>query len=338
MLPQTHEMPELSVIMPAYNEELFLEEAIQSILGQSFSDFQLTIVNDNSTDGTQKIIERFVHSDPRVSCIQNTTNLGPAKSRNLAIDGTNTPFIAFMDADDIAVSTRFEKQLAFLRKNPTIGVCGSWSIVFGDKKAVLSNDVDHEKIKVGFLSHCAVHNPTVMLRRSSLGALRFDEKMMVGEDYSLYSQLIATAKFHNLPEKLMYYRWHQNNISQTRITALHASELAIRSKQLSNLGIRPEDPNLQNYIYTVSLKRRQSQESTIKTIRCGQRLLELNRDLAYFDQKILEKHIHTVLIRTIRNTAKYNRSFLKYLKNESGFFAKMPKVDFVVLFLKSFFN
>ena len=331
-------MPELSVIMPAFNEELFLEEAIQSIRNQSFSDFQLIIVNDNSSDGTQEIIDRFVMSDPRVSCIQNATNLGPARSRNLAIECTNTPFIAFMDADDIAISTRFEKQLAFLKANPSIGVCGSWSIVFGDKKAVLSNDVDHKKIKVGFLSHCAVHNPTVLLRRSSLGDMRFDETMMVGEDYSLYSQLIATTKFHNLPEKLMYYRWHKNNISQTRINALHASERAIRAKQLSNLGIKPEDPELQNYIYAVSLQRKQSPASTIKTIRCGERLLTLNRKLLYFDQKIFEKHINTVLIRTIRNTAKYDRRFLKYIKNESGFFSKMPKVDFAVLFIKSFFK
>ena len=331
-------MPELSVIMPAYNEELFLEEAIQSILNQSFFDFKLIIINDNSTDGTQAIIDRFIKLDPRVCSISNPTNLGPAKSRNIAIDSTNTSFIAFMDADDIAVSTRFEKQLAFLKKNPDIGVCGSWSFVFGDKKAVLSNDVEHEKIKVGFLSHCAVHNPTVMLRRTSLGNMRFDESMMVGEDYSLYSQLIASTKFHNLPKKLMYYRWHHNNISKTRIAALHSLELEIRANQLSNLGIKVTDPDIRNYIYAVSLKRKQSQECVIKTIQCGQNLVELNKTYAYFDKKIFEQHVYTILIRTIRNTVKYDRGFLKYLKNESGLFVKIPKLDFAVMFLKSFFN
>lgn len=331
-------MPELTVIMPAYNEEFFLEEAIQSILNQSFSNFKLVIVNDNSTDGTQKIIDRFIELDKRVCCIRNKTNLGPAKSRNLAIDTATTEFIAFMDADDNAIPTRFEKQLNFLKTHLQVGVCGSWSTVFGDKNKMLRNNVEHDEIKVGFLSHCAIHNPTVLLRKECLGNLRFDEHMIVGEDYSLYSQLIAKTKFYNIPESLMFYRWHPNNISKTRIETLHFFELEIRAKQLENLGINPKDPNIENYIYAVSLKKNEPKESIIKTIKSANKLKENNKKYNYFDQSIFEKHIDTTVIRTIRNAKSYDRDFYKYVKNESGYFSKIPKLDVAILFLKSYFN
>lgn len=331
-------MSELTVIMPVYNEELFLEEAIESILNQTFSDFKLVIINDNSTDETEKIITRFKERDKRIEYRKNKTNLGPAISRNMAIDDASTEFIAFMDADDKAVATRFETQMKFLKSNPEIGVCGTWSTFFGEKNKVLSNNITHDEIKVGFLSHCAIHNPTVMLRRKCLGDLRYDENMVVTEDYSLFSQLIATTKFHNIPESLMFYRWHANNISKTLKDRRANFEFKIRTKQLENLGIDPNDPKIENYVWAIVLKRKQSTESIMDTIKCANTLKSINNERKYFDQKLFEDHVDTIIIRTIRNAHSYDRAFYRFLKQESGYFSKIPKLDLAILRFKSYIN
>lgn len=331
-------MSVLTVIMPVYNAELYLEESIESILNQTFSDFTLILINDNSSDDSQAIIDHFTEVDPRVQCIKNNNNLGPAKSRNIAIDSVKTEFIAFMDADDKAIPTRFEKQLNFLKSNPEVGVCGSWSTFFGEKNNVLSHNVNHDEIKVGFLSHCAILNPTVLLRRASLGNLRFPEYMIVAEDYSLYSQLISITRFHNIPQSLLFYRWHPKNTSKTKIENLKSFEFEIRVKQLENLGIQPDNPNIENFINAVSLRKREANESIIKTIKSSNILKDLNRKTHYFNQSIFENHIDTTIIRTIRNAKSYDRSFYNYVKNESGYFSKIPKLDAAIMFLKSYFN
>lgn len=328
-------MLELTVIMPVYNGELFLEESIDSILNQTFFEFTLVIINDNSNDNTQEIIDRYIDLDKRVSCLKNNKNLGPAKSRNLAIDVANTEFIAFMDADDRAIPLRFEKQLNYLKTHPNVGVCGSWFTFFGKKNKVVKHNINHDEIKVGFLSHCAIGNPTVMLRQSSLGNLRFNEQMIVAEDYSLYSQLIANTEFHNIPESLLFYRWHPHNISQTKTKNLEAFEFSIRAQQLENLGISSDNPNLEHYVYAVSLKRNQPKESIIKTIKAANKLKELNKEYQYYNQHIFEKHIDKIIVRTIRNAKNNDRDFYKYVKNESGFFSKITKLDATIFFLKS---
>lgn len=324
--------------MPVYNGELFIEEAIKSILNQTFSSFTFLIINDKSTDGTQKIIDRFVEIDKRISCIKNSINLGPAKSRNLAIDMVTTKFIAFMDADDKAIPTRLEKQMNFLESHPEIGVCGSWSTFFGEKDKMLKHNINHDDIKVGFLSHCAILNPTVLLRTKSLGVLRFNESMIVAEDYSFYSQLIAKTKFYNIPESLLFYRWHPNNISKTKVENLKLFQFQIRAKQLENLGISAEDPSIENYVFAVSLKRDETKESVVKTIKCANKLKELNKNTQYFDQNIFEKHLETTIIRTIRNAKNYDKKFYNFVKNESGYYSLIPKLDVAILFLKSYFS
>lgn len=324
--------------MPVYNGEVFLGEAIDSILNQTFSDFIFIIVNDNSTDTTQQIIDNYINLDKRVQCIKNDTNLGPAKSRNLAIDTANTEFIALMDADDKAVHTRFEKQLDYLKKHPNVGVCGTWFTFFGQQKKVVKHNINHEEIKVGFLRSCTIGNPTVMFRISSLGDFRFNESMKIAEDYSLWSQLIAHTKFHNIPESLLYYRWHINNVSQVQTDNLEEFDFSIKANQLEHLGIQPNNPDLKFYVFAVSLKRNQTKESIIKTIKAANELKEANKKIQYYDPSIFEKHIDKTIVRTIRNAEDTDRQFYKYVKNESGFFAKIPKLDVVILFLKSYFK
>src|SRR3990167_8750512 len=118
-------MKKLTVIMPVYNGEKYLKEAVDSVLNQTFADFDLLILNDNSSDGTASILEEYAQKDARVVVVTKTSNEGPANLRNEGIDKANTPLIALLDADDIALPTRFEKQIHVLEENEDLELCGT---------------------------------------------------------------------------------------------------------------------------------------------------------------------------------------------------------------------
>ncbi len=332
-------MCEITVIMPVYNGEKYLAEAINSVLNQTFTDFTLLVLNDNSTDSTAKILEGFKKQDSRVQVITKETNVGPANLRNEGIEKANTKFIALLDADDIALPTRFEKQLKVLKENPEIGVCGTWFTIFGDKKEkTLKHAINHDDLKVQFLKSCGIGNPTVMFKKAVLGDLKFEHKYVPAEDYGLWSQLIAQTKFHNIPESLLKYRWHTNNISQTKIENLRKSNFLIRVKQLEHIGIKATDEKIKYYVNAVALKKKQCIEDVITTIEAANHIKNNNKKYNYYKQDILENHIDTVIIRTIRNAAHYNLSFYNYLKKESGYFSKISLIDKTLICLKSFFK
>lgn len=330
-------MPLLTVIMPVYNGEKFLKESIDSVLNQTFSDFKLLVLDDNSQDQTAKILEDYQHKDSRIEVITKSKNVGPANLRNEGIEIAKTEFIALLDADDIALPTRFEKQIDFLNTNSEYGVCGTWFTFFGDKEnKTIKHHEAHDTLKVEMLSNCCIGNPTVMFKKSHLGDLRFDNQYVPAEDYGLWSQLIANTKFHNIQESLLFYRWHPNNISQTKADNLRTSEVLIRAKQLEHIGIQSTDPDLDFYVNTVSLQRKQSSESIIKTIKAANKLIELNKKQNYYNQAIFEKHIEKIIVRSIRNAKHFDKFLYRYIKNESEYFSKIPTIDALLLYMKSY--
>ena len=131
--------------MPAYNAEKYIAESIESILSQTFTDFEFIIINDASTDSTKEIIESF--QDSRIILINNEQNLGVAKSLNIGIATAKGKYIARMDADDISLPERFQTQFNFMEKNPDIDICGSWARMFGDKDDCMQTLQNHEDIR-----------------------------------------------------------------------------------------------------------------------------------------------------------------------------------------------
>ena len=329
-------MRKLTVIMPVFNGEKYLSEAINSVLQQTFSDFYFLIFNDNSTDNTLNILNDFALKDSRIKVFSTKENFGPGKLRNQGIDLATTPYIAFLDADDIALPNRFEKQITFLENNSEYGLCGSWFTVFGDKKEkVIKHAVEHEYLKVQFLHSCGLGNSTVMFKKMALNNLRFENEFFVAEDYALWSELIAQTKIYNIPESLVKYRWHATNISKSKADEMEKAELSIKKRQLKRLNINYEDSNY--YVNAVSLKRKQSIEEIKKTISASYKLLEKNKIIKFYNQEIFQKHIEKTILRTIRNAKKNNFSYFKYLKNESVYFSKIKMLDKIILFFKCLF-
>ncbi len=328
-------METLTVIMPVYNSEKYLKEAIESILNQTYEDFKFVIINDNSNDDSQAIIDHYSKKDSRILALKNNTNLGPAQTRNKAINLAQTDLVALMDADDIALPKRFEKQIDFLTKNNDYGVCGTWFTIFGDKKnKTVKHKESHDELKVRMLSSFCLGNPTTMFKKSHLGDLKFETKFVPAEDYGLWSQLIAKTKFHNIQESLLLYRWHANNISQTKEENLRKAEVTIKKKQLINLGISIDNTKINSYLNAVCLKRNLNKNQIKSTIEASKELKGLNTKLEFYNNNIFKNHIDKVILRTIRNSSHYNMDFYKYIKNESGYYSQISTLDTIVLFFK----
>jgi glycosyltransferase involved in cell wall biosynthesis len=230
--------PLISVIMPAYNAEKYIQEAIDSILNQSHSNLELLIFNDGSSDSTRKIIDSY--SDERIKKIFADKNSGVVAARNHCIDLAKGKYIALMDADDIASHDRFEKQLALLEVDGC-DVCGSehWSL--NQLTGVLKRSKDRHTdadLRALLSVYCSMCNSAVMVRAEIMKRYKYDAVIPVAEDYYLWVQL-ATAgyRFANLAERLVTYRQYPEQSSSKHIEKFKVATTEIMGRYLQKLGI-----------------------------------------------------------------------------------------------------
>ncbi|MBO7098212.1 MAG: glycosyltransferase [Alphaproteobacteria bacterium] len=203
--------PKVSVLMPIYKTpEKYLREAIESILTQTFTDFEFLILDDCPEDNRKSIVQSY--RDDRIKYFQNESNLGISRSRNKLIDLSKGTYLAVMDHDDISMPTRFEKEVLYLDNNPDIGVVSS------NIKDIVKNNISHRPaddhaIKVTLMGGCTVMHPASMIRKSVLtqNNLHYEEEFSPAEDYALWCRLIGVTKFHHLQEILFKYRNHKQN-------------------------------------------------------------------------------------------------------------------------------
>lgn len=210
--------PAISVIFPVYNGEAYLQQAIQSVLEQSFRDFELIIINDGSTDNSEKII--FSFNDPRIIYLKNESNSGLIFTLNRAIALAKGNYIARMDADDICLSERLEKQKDFLDKNPEIDVVGSL-IRFIDENSQPDGQpvfdkktISNESIRKILPTENSFSHPTIMARSAILKEFKYKSYQKNIEDYDLWLRLQNNhKKMAKIPEVLLLYRIHSESIT-----------------------------------------------------------------------------------------------------------------------------
>lgn len=331
--------PRISVIMPVYNASAYLAESIESILNQTFKNFELIILNDCSTDNSKDIIEHFLSKDNRILFIDKKQNVGPASLRNEGIELAKGEFIALNDSDDISLPTRFEKQLKVFENDVNLCVCGSWYTIFGEglKNKIIKNTEEDAKLKVDFLDNCHIGNSTVTFRKALIGNNRFNPDYVPAEDYELWARLIKNTKFYNIQESLLLYRWHSTNISQTKKENTQRALDLIKLSQLRYLGIN-DTFKIDGFINATIFRKNLNPNQVMDSIKSGKILIENNEQLKNFNPILLQNHIEKVLIRTIRNANKYNKSFYDNLIHQKWIYAKMPFIDKIILFLKCFAN
>ncbi len=225
----------ISVVMPVYNAEKYVIEAVESILNQSYSDFEFIIIDDCSTDSSYQILQSYVTKDHRIKLFKNEINSKLPKTLNFGISQATGKYIARMDADDIALPERFAKQVAFMEANPKIGVCGTWLKVFNENIKSIQSErcypCDPEILKLNMLFvECSIAHPSVMIRRSVFYNNQPYEQEYIAkaEDYELWCRLIRRGVlFANLPEFLLYYR-----VTPSQISQVYSQNLSNSSKEI----------------------------------------------------------------------------------------------------------
>lgn len=233
--------PRVSVIMPAHNATAFIKPAIESILNQTFKDFELIVVNDGSTDQTAGVVRGLAKTDSRIKLISYKHNKGESVAANIGFVQARGRYIARMDADDLSHPQRLEKQVAFLNKHPRFVVVGSQSWIIDEQSKIIGQKLfplKHKQIyqEYGFL-HPILH-PSIMVRRS---LLPWSDKLWANEgepndDYFTLFHLLSCGRFANLKQKLVSYRMHGNNKSLQNIKAKFINSSRIRFYAMKHLG------------------------------------------------------------------------------------------------------
>lgn len=210
----------ISVIMPVYNGEKYLRETIDSILCQTFTDFEFIIINDASKDSTEDIIKSY--KDDRIVYLKNEQNLGVAGTLNRGLDTAKGEYIARMDADDIALPERFEKQVGYMDKHENCVICGSNVVFFGAQNGISDVPITDAQIRANLLFDTSFAHPTVMIRHSfvKINNLRYNIKYERIEDYAMWMDFaeVGNGTFYNILEPLLKYRIHPNQVTHKEIS------------------------------------------------------------------------------------------------------------------------
>lgn len=320
-------MTMISVVMPVYNGEKYLREAIDSILNQTCTDFEFIILNDASTDETEEII--LSYDDPRIIYVKNETNLQTANTLNKGITLAKGKYIARMDADDISLPERFEKQVRFMEDNPDIDVCGSWIKRFGMQNMICRVPETHDEIMTGLLFGCTFVHPAIMGKRSFFLEHRYSEDYNRAEDYDLWVRTVKGSEFANLPDVLLLYRIHKEQAYKVFKDVQRMQTMQIKYNFLSDFKSRTGDENLYDIVRVMTLVTEPSpaMEKTLLLF------LESNRELAFFSPELLEKRASLryleliVFKRSLRN-------LLSFINSPLRRYAQLSFLDAYEIFIK----
>lgn len=208
--------PIISIILPAYNAESTIKDSIQSVIDQTYKNWELIIINDGSKDKTESVIQCF--NDDRIIYIKNDSNRGLIFTLNLGIAKSKGKYIARMDADDISFPDRIQKQFLYMENHPETILCGTWCKTFGEgvKSQIKKMYETDKEIKDHFLFLIPVIHPTVLIRKSVLDTNKiiYDTNYRDAEDYKMWFDLMDFGSFYNLQEVLLNYRISKTQVSQ----------------------------------------------------------------------------------------------------------------------------
>ena len=284
-------LPFISVLMPVYNGAKHLREAIDSILTQTYDDFELIIIDDCSKDNTVEIVKSY--TDKRIILLQNEVNLRTASSLNKAIGLAKGKYLARMDQDDISYPNRFEKQVAFLERNPDYGICGTQIRNFGEHVAEETDTnfpLTYEELQLMNLFFVAFAHTTVMMRRSTLidNDLRY-RVGVIAEDYSLWKQILLIAKGRNLDKVLMKRRIHGTSTTSTLFRIIEKDMETMRKEYVKDLL-----PNYNQYLYDFFC----SSSQTLRKLAINQFSKTQTKFEPYLFEKYMIKYNEYFLYRT----------------------------------------
>ena len=288
-------LPLISCIMSCYERYDYLLEAVDSILAQSYANFEIIVVLEKSSE--QSDIEKVLKSlkDDRIKIIKNTKKLGFPASLNVGIDAAKGMYIARMDDDDISLPCRFATQVKFMEKNNDIGIVGSAMVVFGQENSFAPVFCDSEYLKASTLVESPFKHPTVMMRKNLLDKykLRYDPDYFT-EDYELWSRAVYDFPTANIPEALVCYRAHNQQATSSGTNSneqkIHTSHKKVMAKQIEKyLGLRLTDNELELLQTRKGYNDAIPDKNGIARLKkkAVEKIIEANRKSGVYDNEIL---------------------------------------------------
>jgi glycosyltransferase involved in cell wall biosynthesis len=299
-------IPVITVLMPVYNGEQFIKEAIESILSQSFTNFEFLIIDDGSTDTTPQIVQSYV--DSRIRYIKNEKNLGISHTLNKGLEMASAELIARMDADDISYPNRLQKQYEYLESHPSCALLSSWAreiLENGEPIKVEEWESDTYYYNLNF--ECVIYHPTVMYRRSvviDIGGY----SIPYCEDYDLWWKIARDFEIHNLSEVLIDYRSTTSSLS--RVTKKEEYENAQQQLVLRNI-IHYTGPKFHLKEYELAYLR--YEPDMILKQNNLQAIITCFDKLNYISKCIMKKENVNRDIRSIRKAASRKKEWMIYL-------------------------
>lgn len=337
--------PLVSVLIPCYNVEKYAEQAIRSIMDQTYKNLEIVVVNDCSTDSTSFILKRLSEEDKRIKVYENEQNLRLITTLNKGIGLCTGEYIARMDADDFSMPERIEKEVEFLEKHHDIDIVSTLFYTFKNddlkQRSLHNNPTRPEELAAYMLFRSGLLHPASMFRRrvfSELG-MKFESEYLHVEDYALWSKAIYKTKIANLPDPLVYYRVHENQVSSLNNRIQTENKKLVFKIHCEHLGL-PQDPDFIDLYASVAecVPKEQTEEYIARCEKFMLDLIELNNNKTFCDAVYLKKMLALHWLRLCANS---QRGFkvLKQLKRSTLYHKPSYSMqDMLILYFKCIFK
>ncbi|MBI1286916.1 MAG: glycosyltransferase [Flavobacteriales bacterium] len=330
----------LTVLMPVYNAEQHLKDAINSVLDQSFQNFKLLIINDGSTDGSMNIIESF--NDKRLEVIQLQENGGVVNALNIGIDSIDTKYIARADADDICLPDRFKKQIDFMETHSEVGALGTGFDSLMPDGSIRSGgrfSTEHDIIRLRHLYQIQIIHGTSMLRTDVLKnyGLKFDPDFKHAEDYDFFDRVGNVSRIANIPEPLYLIRHHETRVSEqfSDIQKRNSDRVKVRIFQAMGIDVTETELELIQWLMYQNYSWFDLEKVSALSSLLG-RIIQANNNSGYFEPEFLRFQLCSRFLHLCNFMAKTEPEIPQILRGlKEVRFSDGPKLFFNIN-LKSF--
>ena len=280
-------MAKVTVLMPTYNVAPWVEEAIRSVLRQTYRDFELLVVDDASTDNTLEVVRTI--DDPRIRIASFPDNVGLSENLNRGLDFIDTEYFARMDGDDIALPHWLQSEIDYLDAHPEVGVCGGCGQRFGTSQSLIRFPEQHDDIAANMLFECTIIVPTVRMSVVREHGLRYRKDAFPAEDYRFWADCLRVTRLHNIPDTLFLYRMHPTQICTSRREEQQGKVAAVRLFMLEWLSADFTDKE-KHYFLDVFVPCKVNSRKDITNLKAfTQRIIERNTSGNYSDKSLRRK-------------------------------------------------
>jgi glycosyltransferase involved in cell wall biosynthesis len=319
---------EISVYIPVYNGEKFIGEAIESVLGQTFNDFELIIVDDGSTDNTLSVIKSF--SDPRIRLIVLPENKGNSYAANVALKSAKGKYAVRMDADDISLPDRLRVQWEFMEAHQEVLFSGgSVNLLAGNISGeIWEYETEPEKIKCNFLFRSGVFQPVSIVKLDVIkkNNIWYDEgnRHSYAEDFEFFYRLLNYGEPGNIKDVLLYYRRHEGNITKKLANKAAALKTGNFKKVLADLGFSSDEIDIESHLLLAGFPGDGlSEDKAVRVLEWADKIIRCNASNKKFNESaieyIIEKQTDKLFYKLCDNNLKAAKAYLRnYKKSKAG--------------------